>query len=172
MSDPFVGEIKIFAGNFAPLGWALCDGQLMSIADFDALYSLIGTTYGGDGVATFGLPDMRGRLPLHAGQGPGLSPYVLGQRAGAEEVTLSTLQLPSHSHVVMAQSGKGDKPTPNGMALATASTFLYSPYGSSVANMNTQALGMAGGSQPHDNMMPFQCLNFIIALEGIYPTQN
>ena len=174
MSEPFVGEIRLFAGTFAPRGWAFCDGELLSISEYETLYTLLGTTYGGDGATSFGVPDLRGRLPLHAGQGqgPGLSPYRLGQSGGFEEVTLLTTQLPGHMHGVLAQNGAGDKSSPTGAAPATASSALYSPYSSAATAMSNQALGAAGGNQPHPNMMPYLCLNFIIALFGIYPTQS
>ncbi|KGF67334.1 hypothetical protein LL06_23295 [Hoeflea sp. BAL378] len=172
MSDPYIGEIRMFAGTFAPLNWAFCNGQLMPIANNDALYALLGTVYGGDGIVTFALPDLRGRLPLHVGQGPGLSPRQIGQVGGSEEETLIIPQLPSHNHGVLAESGAGGKSSPKDVAPATASSALYSPVGSVTGPMSGQALGAAGGSQPHENMMPYLCVNFIISLFGIYPTQS
>lgn len=172
MSDPFVGEIRMFAGTFAPVSWAFCNGQLMSIAEYEVLYTLLGTVYGGDGQTTFGLPDLRGRLPLHAGQGPGLSNYNLGQMAGTEEVTLLLTQMPGHGHGVTAQNGAGDKSSPTSAVPAITTTPLYGPSATQTVDMSPQAVGFAGGSQPHDNMMPYLCVNFIIALFGIFPIQS
>lgn len=173
MAHPFVGEIRLFAGNFAPNGWAFCDGSLLSIAQNDVLFSLIGTTYGGDGQNTFALPDMRGRVPVHQGQGPGLSPYMIGQAAGVEQVTLLAQQMPSHSHVLNATTA--DATTGTGVAgdltgkAATTSFYGSTPGGGALAS---QALTTSGGSQPHNNMAPFLGLNFIISLFGIYPSQG
>ncbi len=171
MSEPFVGEIRMFAGNFAPRGWAFCDGQLLAVSQNDALFSLLGTIYGGDGRTTFGLPDMRGRIPIHAGSGPGLSPRNLGAKAGAENVTLTVNQLPSHSH---RASGSGNLPSdrsPFGLVpgQTTGDTYIDD---TPVVNMNVGAVSSVGGSQRHTNLMPFLCINFIIALFGIYPSRH
>lgn len=173
MAEPFVGEIRLFAGNFAPNGWALCDGSLLSIAQNDVLFNLIGTTYGGDGQNTFALPDLRGRVPVHQGQGPGLSPYAIGQAAGTEQVTLIAQQLPSHTHVLNATTadatvGAGVAGNLTGKA-ATTSLYGNTPGGGALA---AQALTASGGNQPHNNMAPFLGLNFIISLFGIFPSQG
>jgi microcystin-dependent protein len=165
MSNPFVGEIRMFAGNFAPAGWALCDGSLLSIADNDVLFTLIGTTYGGDGQSTFGLPDLRSRVPLHMG-----SSFPLGQNGGEETVTLTANQLPAHTHVPQANSGIGTQTSPAGKVWAASSNFPYSANAPS-ASMAPGAVGSAGGSQPHANMVPFLAINFIISLFGIFPPQ-
>jgi len=171
MSDPFIGEIRMFGGNFAPLSWATCSGQLMAIAQNDALFALLGTTYGGDGQTTFGLPDLRGRLPIHQGQGPGLSPYVLGQAGGTESVTLTTSQIPGHNHLVSANGAAGsvDTPTNNYWAASASSASIYSDKAPSATMAPTNP---AGGNLPHDNMSPFLCVTFIICLEGIFPSRN
>ncbi len=166
MSNPYLGEIRLFAGNFAPNGWALCQGQTLPISGNDALFALIGTTYGGDGVNTFSLPDLRGRVPVHVGSG-----YALGQNGGEESVTLTAAQLPAHTHVPQATSSSAASPDPGGNVWATASDTPYSA-GTPTAAMNPQTVGSAGGSQPHDNMLPFVALNFIIALNGVYPSQT
>lgn len=168
--DPFLGEIKMVGFNFAPVGWALCDGQLLSIAQNTALFSLLGTTYGGDGVRTFALPDLRGRVPVHQGQGPGLSPYNTGQAAGSETVTLTTNQMPTHTHQANASSSGATQPTPQGNVWAASRTDLYNATPN--AAMSTQAIGTAGGSQPHPNIQPYLCVNFIIALQGVYPSRS
>jgi microcystin-dependent protein len=168
MSEPFIGEIRMFGGTFAPNGWALCNGQLVAISEYDALFSLIGTTYGGDGQSTFALPDLRGRLPMHLGTGPGLSPRVIGEAFGAESVTLTAAQMPAHAHPLAAAGA------------ATLSSPQGARYGNTGANVTyldtapTRAFASAahvaaGGSQPHDNLMPSLCVNFIISLFGIYP---
>jgi microcystin-dependent protein len=163
MSDPFIGEIKVVGFNFAPRGWALCDGQLLPIADNDALFSLIGTTYGGDGQTTFALPDFRSRIPIHRGAGSSI-----GEIGGTETVTLTVNQIPTHTHPAQAQSGAGNQPGPGGNIWASSG---LNQYNSSAAdsNMNPLAITSMGGSQPHDNMMPFLTINFVIALEGIFP---
>jgi len=173
MSEPFVGEIRMFAGNFAPSGWSFCDGQLLAVSQNNALFSLLGTIYGGDGRTTFGLPDMRGRIPVHAGSGPGLSPVRLGAKAGTESVTLTSNQLPSHKHDVLASSNAGNSGDPTGNA--SASTAPASSYSTSLATpqtMNSAAISSVGGSRQHSNLMPSICVHFIIALFGIYPTRN
>lgn len=173
LNDNYLGEIKLFGGNFAPLGWAPCDGRLLSIAENDALYALIGTTYGGDGQTTFGLPDLRGRVPMHQGTLPGGSTYVIGQMAGVESVTLISGQLPSHTHPFAASSVAGTTNDPTNGFLAAAATFQpYSNGTTPDTNLSPNAIGMAGGNQPHDNTVPFQAVQFIIALQGIFPSQN
>ncbi len=176
MSEPFIGEIRMFAGTFAPRGWALCDGQLLAISQNDALFSLLGTTYGGDGRTTFGLPDLRGRVPVHAGSGtgPGLSARPLGQKAGSETVTLTTQQIPSHAHTpVKASTEPADDSNPAGKALAATSYDVYITNPTvGLTDLAAGAVTSVGGSQPHDNAQPFLCVNFIIALVGIYPSRN
>jgi microcystin-dependent protein len=172
MSDPFIGEIRIFAGNFAPNGWAFCDGQLLAISQYDALFSLLGTTYGGDGQSTFGLPDLRGRVPIHMGTGPGLSPHQMGSMGGSEQVTLTVNQLPSHSHTFSGTDSQATTPNPGGNVLAKSTGMdLYFDDAPTAALAST-SLSSTGGSQPHPNLMPFQCVNFIIALFGIYPSST
>lgn len=170
MGSPYIGEIRIFAGNFAPLGWAFCDGSSLAIAQNSALFSLIGTTYGGDGVNNFNLPDLRSRVPVHAGQGTGLSAYVLGQSGGEESVTLTTAQIPSHAHVPQGSSNNGTSVDPTNNYWAASATTQFVPGASANATMNPSTLGNAGGSQPHDNMVPFVGLNFILSLFGIFPS--
>jgi microcystin-dependent protein len=171
MAEAFVGEIRMFAGNFAPAGWALCNGQLQSISQNAALFSLIGTTYGGDGQTTFGLPELRGRVPVHQGTGPGLSNRVIGQRAGEESVTLTQNQIPAHSHTALADSNAGTQTSPAGNVWAASNYNPFTP-SSSGAQLNAGALGNAGGNQPHDNQVPFLTVNFIISLFGVFPSQN
>lgn len=174
MANPFVGEIRMFGGNFAPAGWAFCQGQLMSIAENDVLFTLIGTTYGGDGQSTFGIPDLQGRLPMHQGQGPGLSNRQIGEKAGTESVTLNTNQIPAHGHTPAAFNGAGDQVTPVNNFWSSTSTgdqtydLAVTPSGT----MNPNLIGLTGGSQPHDNMPPFLCVSFIISLFGVFPSQN
>jgi microcystin-dependent protein len=171
MGQPYVGEIRMFGGNFAPLGWEFCAGQLLSTSEYELLFNLIGTTYGGDGQSTFALPDLRGRVPIHQGQSPGLSTYVIGQNGGVERVTLTTQQIPNHRHTLIASSGAGSSSAPGGNVPATAVGNLYSPTLSTV-NLAPSAVGAAGGSQPHENIQPFLCVSFIISLFGIYPSPN
>lgn len=172
MSEPFVGEIRMFAGSFAPRGWALCDGQLLAISQNDALFSLFGTIYGGDGRSTFGLPDLRGRVPIHAGSGPGLSPRTIGAKAGAESVTVAVNELASHSHPLTASTNLADEAAPVGNVLAQPSAAdLYFPADPAVAMAST-SIANSGGNQSHTNLMPFLCVNFIVALVGIYPSRS
>jgi len=173
MSEPFVGEIRMFAGNFAPRGWAFCDGQLLAVSQNDALFSLLGTVYGGDGRTTFGLPDLRGRIPIHAGSGPGLSPRRLGAKAGAENDTLTVNQLPSHSHRIKAVSSAATTSNPSSSdTLAQSAGYdLYVPE-SGQTNMASSSITNIGGSRSHTNLMPYICINFIIALVGIYPSRQ
>lgn len=172
MSQPFIGEVKMFGGNFAIQGYAFCDGQLLDISQNDALFSLLGTIYGGDGINTFALPDLRGRIPLNFGQGPGLTDRPIGQKSGTETVTLTTQQIASHNHTVNSKSDTGTSPNPqNNIVAGTGSLNAYTT--SAVDNqMGNQSIGLTGGSQPHDNMQPFLCISYIIALYGIYPPRN
>ncbi len=173
MSEPFVGEIRMFAGNFAPRGWAFCDGQLLAVSQNDALFSLLGTIYGGDGRTTFGLPDLRGRIPIHAGSGPGLSQRRLGSKGGAENVTLTVNQLPSHSHQPMqASTGPGTSNDPNDQVPSNSPSVDLWIEEAPFESLSPSALTNKGGSRRHTNLMPFLCINFIIALFGIYPSRN
>lgn len=181
MSDPFIGEVRLFGGNFAPVGWALCNGGLLSIAEYPTLFSLIGVTYGGDGVTNFAVPDLRSRLPLNQGQGPSGSTYFLGESGGLEQVPLNPVQLPPHQHSLNATTATGSNPSPgSGVVLATpveqgVNATLYTVPGSSVVNlapMAPESIGMTGGGQPHTNMMPTLAVSYIIALEGIFPSRN
>ena len=166
MSQPFIGEIRMFGGNFAPVNWAFCNGQLMAIAQNDALFALIGTTYGGDGQTTFQLPDLRGRLPMHQGSG-----FVIGQIAGSETVTLTTAQMPQHTHTVSALT-TANAPSPTGGVYGgNTADSIYTANAPSV-QMNAGVVGIGGGSQPHENMMPFGVVNFIICLFGIFPSRS
>jgi len=174
MADPFVAEIRIFPFNFAPKGWAFCDGQLLPLSQNTALFSLLGTTYGGDGKSTFALPDLQGSAPMHPGQGPGLSLYDLGQTGGSEFVTLLTSEIPAHQHNVgMATTATGNSLTPEGSTWATTPSgrgllFVYHS-GPPTAKMLADSILPAGGSLPHNNMQPYLTLNFCIALQGVFP---
>ena len=176
MEQPYIGEIRMFAGNFPPVGWMFCEGQPLPISENDALFTLIGTTYGGDGQETFNLPNLQGRIPIHAGQGPGISQnYQLGEMAGVEQVTLTTQQIPVHNHPLLA-TNQGGVSLPTGALLGTpnggpAGTNVY---GSDVPlqALAPQAVTPAGGSQPHENMAPYLAISFIISLFGVYPSQN
>lgn len=170
MSDPFIGEIKMFAGTFAPRSWALCDGQLLSIPQYDALFSLLGTIYGGDGRTTFGLPDLRGRIPLHQGTGPGLTPRPIGQKSGQENVTLSVAQLPPHGHTLNASAEQADATTVAGNLRARTAEDAYST--SPDVTLASAAIAATGGGASHANVQPFLCINFIIALVGVYPSRS
>ena len=172
MSEPFVGEIRMFAGNFAPRGWSFCDGQLLTISQNDALFSLLGTVYGGDGRSTYGLPDLRGRIPIHVGSGPGLTSRRLGSKVGQEKVTVTVNQLPSHRHDWKASSGVAKQTQPGGNALAQPSANLYIQNPSNFANMGSNSITNVGGSRDHTNLQPALCVHFIIALFGIYPSRN
>ena len=166
MSSPFVGEIRMFGGNFAPNGWAFCSGQLMAISENDVLFNLIGTTYGGDGQQTFALPDLQGRLPMHQGNS-----HVIGEKSGVESVTLTTQQIPLHNHAPLAVSGNGNQSTPQGGVWAGITTSIYTSNPPNIA-FNPALGGNAGGNQPHDNLMPYLAVSFIISLYGVYPTQS
>lgn len=171
MSEPFIGEIRLFAGNFAPLGWAFCAGQLLPIANNEALFTLIGTTYGGDGQQTFALPDLRGRVPMHQRQGPGLSPRVIGEQGGDETVTLQATQMPMHTHALHASTAAASLSSPSGAVLAATSVASYDT-AAATAPMAAVAVGAAGNAQPHENMAPTVAINYIIALFGIFPSQS
>ena len=171
MSEPFVGEIRMFAGNFAPRGWAYCDGQLLSTSQNDALFSLLGTVYGGNGRTTFGLPDLRGRLPIHAGSGSGLSPRNLGCKGGTETVTLNVNQLPSHTHNLQASNAPASVLSPGDALLAQSQADIYNEEDDSEA-LATSAVSNTGNTNHHTNLMPFLCVHFIIALVGIYPSRH
>ncbi len=172
MSEPFVGEIRMFGFNFAPQGWAQCNGQLLPINQNQALFSLLGTTYGGDGTTTFALPDMRSRVPVCQGQGPGLSSYAEGQAGGAETVTLAATQMPGHTHPVKASSSAAGSDPPGGRALARSASHIYTAKPDTSTVMNADMLGDAGGSQPHHNIQPYLAVNFCIALTGIFPSRS
>jgi len=167
MAQPYVGEIRMFGGNFAPVGWAFCDGQLLAISENETLFNLIGTTYGGDGQQTFAVPDLRGRVPIHQGGG-----RIIGQIEGAEQVTLTPQQMPAHTHSLFASADQASPlALPAGSVLASnAQTPLYDV--NSTQNLSASAIGSAGASQPHDNMAPYLCVNFIISLFGIFPSPS
>lgn len=168
---PYVGEIRIWAANFEPHGWRFCDGRVMAIADNEALFQLIGTQYGGDGETTFNLPDLRGRAPIHMGTGTDGIAYVIGAQGGVESVTLTTQQIPIHSHPLLATSAAGTANSPTGRVTAAPTSIdLYIEDTPSV-NASSLAVGPSGGSQPHDNMQPFVCINYIISLFGVFPSQ-
>lgn len=168
MAQPYVGEIRMFAGNFAPAGWMFCEGQLLPISENETLFQLIGTTYGGDGQATFALPDLRGRVPIHQGNG-----FILAETGGAEEITLTVQQIPSHSHVPLANSGNGTSSDPSSNFWAAQPALLqYSGPGSANVNLPANVLAATGGNQPHTNFQPYLCVDFIISLFGIFPSQT
>ena len=167
MAEPFLGSIVLFAGNFAPRGWAFCSGQILPISQNTALFSILGTTYGGNGQTTFALPDLRGRAALHAGQGPGLASYALGQAAGEESVTLNVNQIPAHGHAQPATGADETTNRPGNAVPAKGGVYAGSSDGTTMAPTTA-----AGGNQPHDNRSPYLTLNYIIALEGIFPSRN
>ena len=174
MSEPFVGQIIMFGGNFAIRGYAFCDGQLLPISQNQALFSILGTTYGGDGQTTFALPDLRGRAPIHMGQGPGLTPRPLGENGGSEAVTLTMPEMPNHTHGLGVQSGTADQDSPVNHVLgaeAAGATAVYSNQPPN-ATANQQSITPTGGNQPHQNMQPYLTINFQIALVGIYPSRS
>ena len=174
MAEPFIAEIRIFAGNFAPRGWAFCDGQLLPIAQHTALFSLIGTTYGGDGRTTTQLPDLRGRSPMHPGTGPGLTTRRLGQAGGTSTHPLSVSEMTAHNHEAAAVTSQATatKPADNLWAATTEATYATAGPPGSLVPMADGVVGDVGGSQPHNNRQPFLAINFIIALVGIYPSRN
>ncbi|NOK17683.1 phage tail protein [Corallococcus carmarthensis] len=174
MSEPYIGQIIMFGGDFAPRGWLLCNGALLPIAQNQALFAILGTTYGGNGTTTFALPDLRGRFPMQPGQGPGLAPHTLGEVSGQQAVTLISPQMPAHTHPLMASNQEGNTESPEGAYLAayppgtTPTPYVTNP--STV--MGPQAVGIAGGSQPVPIMNPYTCVNFIIATEGVFPSRG
>ncbi len=167
MAQPYVGEIRMFAGNFAPAGWEFCAGQLLPISEYETLFQLIGTTYGGDGQSTFAMPSMQSRIPVHQGNG-----YILAEAAGVESVTLTVNQMPAHSHPFLGCAANGNQASPSNALLANST--VITPYAVETANaaMATNAVTSVGGSQPHDNMQPYLCVNFIISLYGIFPSPS
>jgi microcystin-dependent protein len=178
MSQPFVGEIRMFGGNFAPAGWQFCNGQLLAISEFSTLFNLIGTTYGGDGTTTFQLPDLQGRLPVHMGTGLGLSTYVIGQRGGTETVLLTSATMPSHQHNVVATTSTAASNLPGGALFAATpvptpgASAAYTTGSPSMGTLQPTTVQTSGGNTAHANVMPFQCVSFIISLFGIFPSQN
>jgi len=173
MSDPFLGEIRMVGFNFAPVGWALCEGQTLSISQNTALFSLLGTTYGGNGTSTFALPDLRGRVPINMGSGPGLSPFALGQAGGAASVTLTTGQMPTHTHPIVCNTSGGSQASPAGGYPAVESTGTSLNYaGSGGGVMNPGMVGTEGSSLPVATEPPYLCVNFVIALQGIFPSRS
>ena len=165
MAQPYVGEIRMFAGNFAPAGWMFCEGQLLPISENETLFQLIGTTYGGDGESTFALPDLRGRIPIHQGNG-----FILAETGGAEEVTLTVNQIPIHTHPLLATSGIGNSPNSQDAVLAESSVASLYQAAAPSSPMAAQSIGSTGGSQPHTNFQPYLCIDFIISLFGIFPS--
>ena len=166
MAQPYVGEVRMFAGNFAPVGWALCQGQQLQISEYETLFQLIGTVYGGDGQSTFALPDLRGRIPIHQGNG-----FILAETGGAEEITLTVNQIPTHKHTLMASAGTGYVASPAGALPARHRDYkTFVNAGPAAQAMHVGTLSPAGGSQPHENRPPYLCVNFIISLFGIYPS--
>jgi len=169
MSQPYVGEIRMFGGNFAPAGWMFCEGQLLPISEFETLFNLIGTTYGGDGQSTFALPDLRGRLPVHQGNG-----FTLAETGGVETVTLTVSQIPAHSHPFLASQNLASGSSPSGEVPAKASNAAITPYGTDtpLTTLGPSSIGSTGGSQPHDNFQPYLCIDFIISMFGVFPSQT
>jgi len=165
MAQPYVGEIRMFAGNFAPAGWMFCEGQLLPISENETLFQLIGTTYGGDGQSTFALPDLRGRIPIHQGNG-----FILAETGGAEEITLTVSQIPAHSHPMLCAALVANDPNPNNNVLGESSATSLYQSGSPAAAMAPQSISSVGGSQPHTNFQPYLCVDFIISLFGIFPS--
>lgn len=173
MSEPFIAEIRIVGFNFAPRGWASCDGRLLPIAQNTALFSLLGTNYGGDGRTTFGLPNLSGRVPMHPGNGPGLSPHQLGELGGSETVALTNAQLPPHNHSAAVADTNATSTSPQSLLPATANNDTYQNRGSkTAATMSPPSIGATGGNVPHNNLQPSLAVNFVIALQGIYPSRS
>lgn len=173
MPEPYVGEIRMFAGNFAPNGWMFCEGQTLAISENETLFQLIGTTYGGDGQSTFNLPNLASRVPIHMGTGPDGTTYQIGEMAGTEQETLTVQQIPAHSHVVRCHSGGTNNSTnPQDSVWNPSDSNQYSTNIAGLVSMNPGAISPAGGSQPHENTQPFLCINFIISLFGVFPSQT
>jgi microcystin-dependent protein len=173
MPEPYIGEIRLFGGSFAPVGWALCDGTPVPIAENDALYVVIGTRYGGDGQETFNLPNLQGRVPMHMGQGPGISHnYQIGEMAGVESVTLTTQQIPIHNHAMVASTAVGNSISPADNVTGLSAQVKFYNLGTAVSPMNASAVQPVGGSQPHENMQPYLVITFIISLYGVFPDPN
>lgn len=174
--DPYIGDIRIFAGNYAPKGWMLCNGALLDISNYSTLFTIIGTTYGGDGMSTFSLPDLRGRLPVGFGTGVGLTPRVIGQTFGSESVTLLTTQIPPHAHDLLANTAEATTSSPTGNVFAANTTDVFyaelPSTGPQPQTMNVASVQSTGGTQPHDNIMPSTAMNYIICVEGIFPSRN
>jgi len=170
--DNFLGEIRMFAGDFAPRGWAFCNGQMLPIQQNPGLFSLLGIIYGGDGITNFALPNLQAKIPIQAGQGPGLSYYSLGDSRGVTAVSLLTTEIPSHTHTLQATGGGADRGDPTEAMFASARTEVYGPQVSSPAKMHPAALTQTGENQPHNNLQPYLVVNFIIALQGDYPPRN
>jgi microcystin-dependent protein len=173
MADQFLAEIRVFPFGFAPTGWAFCNGQLLPISQFSALFSLLGTNFGGDGKSNFGLPNLQGNVPINWGTGNGLSQYIIGEKGGSANVTVLLSQMASHPHTLMAQRSAPDNGSPNNTALAesAANTKLFTNAAAPMVQMNANAIGISGNTQPHNNLMPYLTLNFCIALQGIYPSR-
>lgn len=173
MSDAYVGEIRMFGGNFAPAGWAFCDGSLLAISENETLFSLIGTTYGGDGQTTFNLPDLRGRIPIHMGTSASGTSFTIGEQVGVESVTLTVSQIPVHTHALLATGNFATTASPQNNAPAAASVVNKDAYGTDQppTTVSPASIGPAGGNQPHENLQPYLCINFIISLFGLFPTR-
>lgn len=172
MSEPFIAEVRMFGLTFAPRGWAFCDGQLLPIAQNTALFSIVGTTYGGDGRTTFGLPNLQQRMPMHPGRGPGLTPRSLGQQVGTSQVTLTQQQIPAHNHVVSGNKGLADHPEPNDQELARGHEIYDTELGKAPVLMAPQTVPSAGGGQAHENQSPYLNITFVIALQGLFPSRS
>lgn len=176
--EPLIGQIILFGGNFAPRGWAFCDGQTLEIAENEQLFAILGTTYGGNGRTSFCLPDLRGRVPIHAGHAPDLSPRDIGQKIGTENVALTATQLPEHRHEILASEAGPNTDNPANAALGAVRTYVNAAEGTHrqksdpTTALNSKTIGLTGGSAPHDNMQPSLCLNYIIAVKGIFPSRN
>ena len=171
MGSPYVGEIRMFGGNFAPAGWMFCQGQTLPISQNETLFNLIGTTYGGDGQETFNLPNLTGRAPVHQGTGPDGQTYQIGEMAGVEQVTLTTSQIPNHTHALLGSSAAATLTSPSGSVVGNSAQVSYLSINTAVTAMNAQSISPVGGSQPHENMQPFLCVSFIISLFGVFPHQ-
>jgi microcystin-dependent protein len=179
MAESYLGEIRIFAGDYAPAGWAICDGRLLDVTSYHDLFTLLGTTYGGDGSTNFAIPDLRGRVPVHAGQGPGLSPYTRGQKGGVEHVELRSPEMPPHNHILYGSTAAATSTDPTGKVVAeTVAPDEHTPalaiYTQDAATdpLSPQAIGVGGASRPHGNRPPYVVLSYIIALSGVYPSQD